>query len=93
MLEYLLAVPDFCNITVVVFAPYILCKIVDIDPIMTEADRSPVNEDRLQAITKLTKVIELTSDAGGKILDLGVYIYYSRSSIRCSKDVGVGTNK
>lgn len=62
LLKYLLAVLDFGNVTVVIFAPDILREVVYINPVVAKADRPTVYEDRLEAIGKTTKVGKLALD-------------------------------
>lgn len=37
LLENFALIGDFCNVSVVVFTPHVPLKIVDVDPVMTEA--------------------------------------------------------
>ncbi len=62
LLKYLLAVLDVGNITVVIFAPDFLREVVYVNPVVAKADRPTVDEDRLEAIWKTTKVAKLALD-------------------------------
>lgn len=59
LLENFRAVLDFSYITIIIFAPDVLREVIYVNPVMTKADRPAVDEDRLEAIGKVTEVGKL----------------------------------
>lgn len=74
-IEYLSGIFHFGDVSIVVLAPYFLCKIVNVDPIVTGTNIAAVNEDGVKAVGELAEVCELAVDASIQRFDLFVDIF------------------
>lgn len=74
-IEYLSCISHFRDISIVVLAPYLVCKIVNVDPIVTGADIAAVNENGMKAVGELAEICELAVDASIQRFDLFVDIF------------------